>query len=100
MLPHRQQGPRVVRSTSTGLLSTVVVPGVIGDKVLPSLTGTLTDLAGFYLLQPNDLNHDNTNGTQQTGTGAPNYTGALLTMKHHHSSSTAGSQPTGKIRLA
>lgn len=74
----------------------LIVGPVYGGKAVPaSLNNQLSDIAGFRLLQPNHQNHDNTNGTQQTGTGAPNYTGA----GRKTTSTGAGAGVTGKIRL-
>ena len=78
-------------------LGIIIAPAVIGEKILPaSLKSTLSNIAGYNLLQPVGFNHDNTNGTKQTGTGAPHYTGILLSLESKTSKATG----TGKIRLA
>lgn len=75
----------------------LIVGPVYGGKSIPtSLTSKLSDIASFRLLQPNNQNHNNTNGTQQTGTGASDYSGAGRKV-----TSTSGASPdfTGKIKL-
>lgn len=65
-------------------LGLVVAPAILSDRgIIPdSLLTTVGDLVpDFYLLQPNNLDRDNTNGSSQTGTGMDGYTGALLTMR-------------------
>lgn len=75
----------------------IVGPAVAGKMILPSLEDSLSNLFGLYLLQPNDLNKDNTRGESQTGTGAPDYSGAGLTMTSSGRRSRASA--TGRIRL-
>ncbi|EEU34586.1 uncharacterized protein NECHADRAFT_88969 [Fusarium vanettenii 77-13-4] len=62
----------------------ILAPMLAGKYIPSSVCDIFTDLAGFHLLQPSGQDRDNTNGTQQTGTGMPGYTGAGLT------SSTSG----------
>lgn len=77
------------------MIALVVGPHFASNVVPASLNKQLSDIAGFRLLQPNNQNHDNTNGTQQTGTGASNYSGA----GRKTTSSGAGAESTGKIKL-
>ncbi|KEY64754.1 hypothetical protein S7711_05404 [Stachybotrys chartarum IBT 7711] len=72
----------------------LVGPSLARDAIPTSLTDTLSDIGGFRLLQPYNQNRDNTNGTDATGTGDPDYTGAGLTL-----SSSDSSEPTNRIRL-
>ncbi|KAL2678354.1 hypothetical protein Neosp_009100 [[Neocosmospora] mangrovei] len=64
----------------------ILAPMLAGKYIPSSVSDMFTDLAGFHLLQPSGQDRDNTNGTQQTGTGMPGYTGAGLT------SSTSGTR--------
>ncbi|KAL5084424.1 hypothetical protein Trisim1_012032 [Trichoderma cf. simile WF8] len=74
----------------------LIVGPIFAAKSIPdSLNKSLSNIAGFRLLQPNHQNNDNTNGTQQTGTGASNYSGA----GRKTTTSGAGADSTGKIRL-
>ncbi|KPM42807.1 1,3-beta-glucan synthase component FKS1 [Neonectria ditissima] len=76
-------------------LGLIIGPAVAGKYVPSSVMGLFEDLAGLHLLQPSGLDRNNTNGTQQTGTGMPSYTGAGLKSSTSGVSATA----TGKIRL-
>jgi 1,3-beta-glucan synthase len=76
-------------------IALIVGPAVAGDKIPSSLTSSLSDIAGFRLMQPNHLKNDNTNASSQTGTGMADYTGAGLSSSS--ASSTDGA--TGKINL-
>ncbi|KAI8720262.1 1,3-beta-glucan synthase [Fusarium sp. LHS14.1] len=71
------------------IVGPVVAGKYIGDTISSSLGGL-----GFNLVQPTDLDHDNTNSTSQTGTGMAGYTGA-------GKSKTTGAEAsvTGKIKL-
>lgn len=86
-------------------LALVVGPAVAGSKILGFLPSALSpdkDLMGLKLIQPNQQNHDNTNSSVQTGTGAPDYTGALLTMSRKGGKASATDDDasfTGKIKL-
>ncbi|KAK5993119.1 1,3-beta-glucan synthase component FKS1 [Cladobotryum mycophilum] len=73
-------------------------PVYLGKTTMgPQISGKLSGIAGnsFRLVQPNGQDRDNTNGTSQTGTGNPSYTGAAK----KHSSSSRSADFTGKIRL-
>lgn len=72
----------------------IVGPAVAGKMIPDSLTSSLSDIAGFRLMQPNDLKNDNTNASSQTGTGMAGYSGAGKT-----SSATSSSGSTAKIKL-
>ncbi|KAH6989456.1 1,3-beta-glucan synthase component-domain-containing protein [Ilyonectria sp. MPI-CAGE-AT-0026] len=73
----------------------IVGPAVAGKMVPDSLTSSLSDIAGFRLMQPNNLDKDNTNASSQTGTGMVGYTGAGL-----KTTTTSGSSgATAKIKL-
>lgn len=77
-------------------LALVVGPAVLGDK-LKSLTETVDEALSslpYRLVQPNDQDHNNTNGTMLTGTGAETYTGTWF-----DSSTDGGSRATDKIKL-
>lgn len=75
----------------------LIVGPVYGGKSIPtSLTSKLSDIASFRLLQPNHQNNNNTNGTQQTGTGASDYTGA---GRKATTTTGTGAESTGKIKL-
>lgn len=73
----------------------IVGPAVAGKMIPDSLTSSLSDIAGFRLMQPTSLDHDNTNASSQTGTGMVGYTGAGL--KTTTTSGSSGS--TAKIKL-
>ncbi|KAK7417280.1 1,3-beta-D-glucan synthase [Neonectria punicea] len=78
-------------------LGLIVAPAVAGKYIPSSVFSLFEDLAGFHLLQPNGQDRNNTNGTQQTGTGMAGYTGAGLDTSTLSSGSTATAG--GKIRL-
>ncbi|KAH7140989.1 1,3-beta-glucan synthase component-domain-containing protein [Dactylonectria macrodidyma] len=78
-------------------LGLIVAPAVAGKYIPSSVFSLFEDLAGFHLLQPNGQDRNNTNGTQQTGTGMVGYTGAGFQTSTLSSGSTATSG--GKIRL-
>ncbi|XP_044717612.1 1,3-beta-glucan synthase component domain-containing protein [Hirsutella rhossiliensis] len=63
-----------------GLIAGPIVAGrQIPEKTLRQI-GNSASLSGkFQLMQPNALNKDNTNGTQETGTGKPGYSGLSTT---------------------
>jgi len=61
------------------MVGLIVGPIVAGDKVPASVSQSVNNL-GFRLYQPNHQNFDDTQGTKQTGTGMPGYSGAGLTM--------------------
>ncbi|KAM5361776.1 hypothetical protein ACJZ2D_012890 [Fusarium nematophilum] len=75
----------------------ILAPLITGKYVPSSISDIFSDLAGFRLLQPHGQDKDNTNGTQQTGTGMPGYTGAGLESSTSGREATAG--VTGRIRL-
>lgn len=75
-----------------GLIVGPVVAGKrIDDNILASLGKAVSLGDRFYLMQP-DLNHDNTNGTTQTGTGKDGYSGAYTATST--SSETPAASPT------
>lgn len=57
-------------------LALIVAPAIAGKYIPSSVTSMFEDIAGFRLLQPSGQDLNNTNGTQQTGTGMVGYTGA------------------------
>ncbi|KAF4984984.1 hypothetical protein FDECE_16922 [Fusarium decemcellulare] len=75
----------------------ILAPLLAGKYIPTSISNIFEDIAGFRLLQPHGQDNDNTNGTQQTGTGMAGYTGAGLTSGTSGLGSTAG--VTGKIKL-
>ncbi|KAM0544702.1 hypothetical protein ACHAPJ_011689 [Fusarium lateritium] len=75
----------------------IVGPLLAGKYIPASISNIFEDLAGFRLLQPHGQDNNNTNGTQQTGTGMAGYTGAGFTSGTSAHRSTAG--VTGKIKL-
>lgn len=75
----------------------IVAPLVAGKYVPGSVKNILSDLAGFHLIQPYGQNNNNTNGTQQTGTGMPGYSGAGL--KSMTSTALVTATGTGSVRL-
>jgi 1,3-beta-glucan synthase len=75
-------------------LALVIGPAVAGDKIMPMLPADLQpgkELVGFYLMQPYDQDHKDTNSTMLTGTGAESYS--------HSSTETDDSRATDKVRL-
>ncbi|KAF7562126.1 hypothetical protein G7046_g2003 [Stylonectria norvegica] len=74
----------------------IVGPAVAGKMILDPLSGSISDIGGFKLLQPNGQDHDNTNSTMATGTGKEGYTGA---GRKTTSGTGSSSSATGKIRL-
>jgi len=72
------------------MVALIVGPTVAGPMI-PSSIGNSVDNFGFALYQPNNQDHDDTRGTKQTGTGAPGYSGALLTMTTATAAATATS---------
>lgn len=91
---------RVIRYAILYFVLLVIFVGLIagpiaaGPMVPKSLTASLNSKP-FYLIQPNGLNNDDTQGTKQTGTGAPDYSGAALTMTTA-TPSAADATPTPK----
>lgn len=80
------------------LLLTVglILGTMLAGKYIPnSINDIFSDLAGFRLLQPDDLHNNNTNGTQQTGTGMPGYTG----VGRHSTTSGSTTAVESKIKL-
>ncbi|KAF4460704.1 13-beta-glucan synthase component FKS1 [Fusarium albosuccineum] len=69
-------------------------PAVAGKYLGDSLS-SLSDIAGFRLLQPTDLEWNNTNSTSQTGTGMAGYTGAGSTK----TKTGADASVTAKIKM-
>ncbi|KAF7550323.1 hypothetical protein G7Z17_g5807 [Cylindrodendrum hubeiense] len=78
-------------------LGLIVAPALVGKYMPSSVMSLFEDLAGLHLLQPTGQDRNNTNGTQQTGTGMPGYTGVGMDTSTLSSGSTA--TVTGKIRL-
>lgn len=75
-------------------LALVVGPAVAGDKIPVDFGETLAGLP-FRLVQPNNLENDNTNSSSLTGTGAPDYTYPSGYLK----STDEGGRATDKIKL-
>lgn len=76
-------------------IALIVGPAVAGKMFKKSgnpLESSLSSL-DFRLIQPNYQDNKNTNGTSQTGTGNPDYTGV------YKASTSGGSGSTGKVRL-
>lgn len=71
----------------------IVGPSLAG-KYVPSSIGDM--LSSTSLVQPTNLDNNDTIGSTQTGTGADDYSGALKTMS---ASSTASAAAEAKIRL-
>lgn len=71
----------------------IVGPSLAGQYVPSSVTDMLSST---NLVQPTNLDNNDTIGSTQTGTGAAGYTGALQTMSASASSSSGGQ---AKIRL-
>lgn len=72
----------------------IVGPSVAGSKIpLKSLEDAMSGLP-FRLVQPQNQDNDNTNGTSLTGTGHPDYTGV-----YQFSTSSDSSRETDKIKL-
>uniref|UniRef100_A0A8H7KDC0 1,3-beta-glucan synthase n=1 Tax=Bionectria ochroleuca TaxID=29856 RepID=A0A8H7KDC0_BIOOC len=74
----------------------ILAPLLAGKYIPASISNIFEDVAGFRLLQPHSQDNDNTNGTQQTGTGMAGYTGAGFTSGTSGHDLTAG--VTGKIK--
>lgn len=73
----------------------VAGPIVAGSKIPPNTLAQLgksASLGKFQLMQPN-LSKDNTNGTEQTGTGRPGYTGAFTRSTTKSGASEATASP-------
>ncbi|PHH85628.1 hypothetical protein CDD83_150 [Cordyceps sp. RAO-2017] len=85
-----------------GLIVGPIVAGrQIPKKVLTGL-GSAASLGNkFHLMQPNGQNMDNTNGTEETGTGRPGYTGAFTrsTTRTGAAEATASGKANNKIKL-
>lgn len=73
----------------------IVGPSLAGKYVPASITGML-DSTNLQLVQPTNLDNNDTIGATQTGTGAADYTGALQTME---ASASATASAAAKIRL-
>ncbi len=71
----------------------VVGPIVAGKKIPASVTNSLKST---NLVQPTNLDNDDTDGHTQTGTGAPNYSGAFTRTA---SASASSSSLSNKIKL-
>jgi 1,3-beta-glucan synthase len=76
----------------------IVGPIVAGPMVPQSLFDSINTIISpdWPLVQPTNLNTDNTNHTSQTGTGRDGYTGAGATQS---ASSTAGGGRNNRIKL-
>lgn len=84
-------------------LALVVGPSVVGQNMDIDIQGMVPSLP-FRLIQPNDLDHNNTNGTTLlTGTGAESYTGYLEQSRISASLASASdksrSRPSNRIKL-
>jgi 1,3-beta-glucan synthase len=91
---------RVIRFAITYYLMLVLFVGLI---VGPSVAGNMVPLKSledamgglpFRLVQPQNQDNDNTNGTSATGTGHPDYTGV-----YQFTTSGDSSRETDKIKL-
>lgn len=69
-------------------------PSIAGKYVPSSVTSMLSSTS---LVQPTGQNNNDTIGSTQTGTGAADYSGALLTMSS--SSASASASSNAKIKL-
>jgi 1,3-beta-glucan synthase len=69
----------------------LIVGPIVAGPLLPANLGDQVNGFGFALYQPNNQNQNDTQGTKQTGTGSPNYTGAGLTMTQSGAAATATS---------
>lgn len=78
-------------------IAIVAGPAVVGKLMGEKLSKTLQGMIPMDLVQPNYLEHDNTNSSSVTGIKNPTYSGALLTMTGH--SKFAEASATGKIKL-
>jgi 1,3-beta-glucan synthase len=59
-------------------LAAIVAPVVLGDSIYPDIKKQVDSMGlPFKLMQPNDLNKNNTRHSSLTGTGHPSYTGVL-----------------------
>jgi 1,3-beta-glucan synthase len=78
-------------------IALIAGPAVVGKIMGESLSKTIEKMIPLEgLVQPNYLDHDNTNSTSATGIKAPGYTGAGLTMT---GSKRVEASATGKIKL-
>lgn len=66
----------------------------LGESMLKEI-GNKANVGQFSLMQPNNLNNDNTNGTQKTGTGVPGYSGAFTKSTTVSGGAEATASPTG-----
>jgi 1,3-beta-glucan synthase len=71
----------------------IVGPSLAGKYVPSSITDMLSST---NLVQPTNLDNNDTIGATETGTGAADYTGALQTMS---ASASATAAAAAKIRL-
>lgn len=78
-------------------MAIIIGPAVVGKKIMPDLIGMFDKIGDFVLLQPRDLDNNNTNGTSETGTGMPGYSGAGLAASSSGKGSKAST--TAKIKL-
>ena len=76
----------------------IVGPIVGGGSVSKTIDKSLG--RDFPLVQPNDLDNDNTDGDKATGTGAPGYTGKYRpTASQTTTASSSETDVSNKIRL-
>lgn len=83
-------------------LALVIGPAVVGQSMDIDIEGMMPQGLPFRLIQPKDLDNDNTNGTTMlTGTGADDYTGYLhqSMLSASRASAEAEDRPTDRIRL-
>ena len=73
----------------------LIVGPIVAGKNIPKLD--LLDSTN--LLQPTGQDNDDTNGRTETGTGRPNYTGALKTSSTATAKATATDSSNDKLRL-
>ena len=89
----------VLLAVFIGLIAGPVVAGKqLGSTFLRNLGSRLPMNGQFRLMQPNGQDNRNTNGTTMTGTGRPDYSGAL-TRTTSASGSRATATSNGRIRL-
>jgi 1,3-beta-glucan synthase len=71
----------------------IIAPVFVGTLLPPGLSDQAKDLAGMRLYQPNNQEHDNTNGEEPTGIKAPEYTGKFKTTESSSPKATPTPDP-------
>lgn len=69
----------------------LIVGPIVAGPMLPDNIASNVNGFGFALYQPNNQNYNDTQGSKQTGTGMPGYSGAGLTMTQSGAKSVATS---------